>query len=100
MSKIVDLPDPVAIGSKLTYTVIAVNGGTEDSTTSGKEVLVRLDGPVTGVIFASATGWSAAVHGSGDACYWVALGADGQIRYGAGSPCTGMAALAADRRSW
>jgi uncharacterized repeat protein (TIGR01451 family) len=56
VSKIVDLPDPVAIGSKLTYTVIAVNGGTEDSTTSGKEVLVRLDGPVTGVIFASATG--------------------------------------------
>jgi uncharacterized repeat protein (TIGR01451 family) len=56
VSKIVDLPDPVAIGGKLTYTVIAVNGGTEDSTTSGKQVLVRLDGPVTGVIFGSATG--------------------------------------------
>ena len=56
VSKIVDLPDPVAIGSKLTYTVIAVNGGTEDSTTGGDEVLVRLDGPVTGVIFGSATG--------------------------------------------
>jgi uncharacterized repeat protein (TIGR01451 family) len=56
LSKIVDQPDPVAIGSKLTYTVIAVNGGTEDSTTSGHEAVVRLDGPVTGVIFSAATG--------------------------------------------
>ena len=57
-------------------------------------------GPSVVSVFASTTGWSAAVHGSGDGCYWVALGADGQIRYGVGSPCTGMAALAADRRSW
>jgi len=56
LSKIVDLPDPVAIGNKLTYTIIAVNGGTEDSTTSGHEVVVRIDGPQSGVIFLSATG--------------------------------------------
>ena len=56
VSKIVDLPDPVAIGQKLTYTVIVVNGGTEDSTTSGQQVVVRLDVPSTGVIFLSTAG--------------------------------------------
>jgi hypothetical protein len=40
----------------VTYTTIVVNGGTEDSTTSGQEVLVRLDGPQAGVIFLSAAG--------------------------------------------
>jgi uncharacterized repeat protein (TIGR01451 family) len=56
VSKIVDQPDPVAIGHKLTYTIIAVNGGTEDSTTSNHEVLIRINGPQTGVIFLAATG--------------------------------------------
>src|SRR4051812_458034 len=56
VSKIVDLPDPVALGQKLTYTVIAVNGGTEDSTTTGQEVVVRLDVPATGVVFLSVGG--------------------------------------------
>jgi uncharacterized protein DUF11 len=56
VSKIVDLPDPVALGQKLTYTVIAVNGGTEDTTTTGQQVVVRLDVPATGVIFLSAAG--------------------------------------------
>jgi uncharacterized repeat protein (TIGR01451 family) len=56
LSKIVDQPDPVAIGNKLTYTIIAVNGGTEDSNTGGQEVVIRVDGPQTGVIFLSATG--------------------------------------------
>ncbi len=51
-------------------------------------------------VFAGTTGWAAAVQGSANACYWVALAADGQVRYGEGSPCTGMAALAADERSW
>jgi uncharacterized repeat protein (TIGR01451 family) len=56
LSKIVDLPDPVALAQKLTYTVVVVNGGTEDSTTSGQEVVIRLDVPQTGVIFLSAAG--------------------------------------------
>lgn len=56
VSKIVDLPDPIAIGQKLTYQVIVVNGGTEDSTTTGQQVTVRLDVPPTGVVFLSAAG--------------------------------------------
>ena len=54
-SEIVDLPDPVAIrGSKLTYTVIAVNGGTEDSANNGQVVSIRRAGD--GVTFLSAAG--------------------------------------------
>lgn len=63
-----------------------------------------VDGPSTGPsivsVFASVTGWSAAVQGSAHTCYWVALEPGGRTRYGAGSPCTGMAALAADQPSW
>ncbi len=51
-------------------------------------------------VFAGTTGWAAAVQGSANASYWAALAVDGQVRYGEGSPCTGMAALAADERSW
>jgi type II secretory pathway pseudopilin PulG len=71
---------------------------------SANHDVVFVDGPSTGPsvvsVFASAAGWSAAVHGSADVCYWIALGAGGQVRYGTGSTCTGMAALAADRRNW
>jgi uncharacterized repeat protein (TIGR01451 family) len=56
VSKVIDQPDPVAVGQKLTYTVLVVNGGTEDSTTSGHEVVVRLDVPQTGLTFLSAAG--------------------------------------------
>ena len=56
LSKVVDKPDPVATGQTLTYTVVVVNGGTEDSTTSGQQVVVRLDVPPTGVTFLSASG--------------------------------------------
>jgi hypothetical protein len=66
--------------------------------------VVFVDGPSTAPsivsVFASAAGWSAAVHGSDHTCYWVALGAGGHARYGTGSRCTGRAALAADRPSW
>ncbi|HUQ87270.1 MAG TPA: CARDB domain-containing protein [Vicinamibacterales bacterium] len=56
LSKVVDKPDPVATGQTLTYTAVVVNGGTEDSTTSGQEVVVRLDVPPTGLTFLSASG--------------------------------------------
>jgi hypothetical protein len=66
--------------------------------------LMFVDGPSSAPsivsVFSGAAGWSAAVHGSGSTCYWVALGASGRPRYGTGSPCTGIAALAADRAAW
>lgn len=66
--------------------------------------LMFVDGPSSAPsivsVFSGAAGWSAAVHGSGSTCYWVALGASGHPRYGTGSPCTGIAALAADRAAW
>jgi hypothetical protein len=66
--------------------------------------LLFIDGPSKGPsivsVFAGATAWAAAVRGSGDTCYWVALAAGGQARYGVGSPCTGIAALAADQPGW
>jgi hypothetical protein len=66
--------------------------------------LLFVNGPSTAPsivsVFSGAAGWSAAVRGSGSTCYWVALGASGRARYGTGSQCTGMAALAADRAAW
>jgi hypothetical protein len=66
--------------------------------------VVFVDGPSTGPsvvsVFASAAGWSAAVQGAGRTCYWVAMSAEGNTRYGSGAPCTGIAALAADRPAW
>jgi hypothetical protein len=63
-----------------------------------------IEGPSTGPsvvsVFASAAAWSAAVQGSEGSCYWVALSPSGAARYGTGSRCTGMAALAADRDRW
>ncbi len=66
--------------------------------------VLYLDGPSTGPsvvsVYAGAAGWAAAVHGAKTTCYWIALAADGRARYGTGEPCTGMAALAADRPAW
>jgi hypothetical protein len=66
--------------------------------------LVFVDGPSTAPsvvsVYAGAAGWAAAVRGSGRSCYWVALSDGGRARFGTGSACTGMAALAADRPSW
>ena len=66
--------------------------------------VVFVDGPSTGAsvvsVFAGASTWAAAVHGSGSSCFWIALSSRGDPRYGTGSPCTGIAALAADRPSW
>ena len=66
--------------------------------------VVFVEGPSTGPsvvsVFASAAGWSAAVQGSAHTCYWIALSPGGATRYGSGSLCTGIAALAADRKTW
>jgi pyruvate/2-oxoglutarate dehydrogenase complex dihydrolipoamide acyltransferase (E2) component len=66
--------------------------------------VVFIDGPSNGPsvvsVFASAAAWSAAVQGPEGSCYWVALSSSGTARYGTGSRCTGMAALAAARDSW
>jgi uncharacterized repeat protein (TIGR01451 family) len=56
LSTIVDNPDPVQKGQTLTYTVVVVNGGAEDTTTTGKQVKVRLDVPQTGLSFLSVGG--------------------------------------------
>ena len=66
--------------------------------------LLYVDGPSTAPsivsVYNGAAGWAAAVHGAGDTCFWVAVTPDGLTRYGIGSACTGMAALAADRPAW
>jgi len=66
--------------------------------------LLYVDGPSTAPsvvsVYNGAAGWAAAVQGSGDTCYWVAVTPDGRTRFGTGSVCTGMAALAADRSAW
>ncbi len=56
LSTVVDNPDPVQKGQTLTYTVVVVNGGSEDTTTTGKKVKVRLDVPQTGLSFLSVAG--------------------------------------------
>jgi len=56
LSKIIDNPDPVENGQTLTYTIVVVNGGTEDTATTNHDVVVRLDAPQTGLNFLSAAG--------------------------------------------
>lgn len=66
--------------------------------------LLYVDGPSTAPsivsVYNGAAGWAAAVQGAGDTCFWVAVTPEGLTRYGTGSVCTGMAALAADRPTW
>jgi hypothetical protein len=66
--------------------------------------LLYVEGPSTAPsvvsVYNGGAGWAAAVHGSGDACFWVAVTPEGHTRYGTGAACTGMAALAADRPGW
>ncbi|HEX3298882.1 MAG TPA: hypothetical protein VHW68_02090 [Actinomycetota bacterium] len=57
-------------------------------------------GPSVVSVYAGGAGWAAAVRGAHSTCYWVAVATDGRTRYGTGSACTGMAALAADRSAW
>lgn len=44
--------------------------------------------------------WGAATRSGPGACLWVRLDAQGNVGYGAGSGCTGTAALSASRTSW
>ena len=66
--------------------------------------LLFVDGPSTAPsvvsVYQADAGWAAAVHGADETCFWVAVGAAGTVRYGTGTECTGMAALAADRPRW
>ena len=87
---------------------IAASGSIADAApnalTAIAPTLLYVDGPSTGPsvvsVYTGAVGWAAAVHGAHSTCYWIAVATDGRTRYGTGSPCTGMAALAADRPSW
>jgi hypothetical protein len=87
---------------------IAAGGSITDAMptalTALSSTVLYVDGPSTGPsvvsVYAGAAGWAAAVHGAHSTCYWVAVAADGRTRYGTGSACTGMAALASDRPAW
>jgi hypothetical protein len=38
--------------------------------------------------------------GDAGGCFWVKATSEGLIRYGVGTACTGVAAMAADRTAW
>ena len=69
-----------------------------------ERTLLYVDGPSTAPsvvsVYAGTAGWAAAVRGGDHRCYWVALTPEGRTRYGTGTPCTGTAALGADRPAW
>ena len=113
--------DPVTVGNMLDANAqaaataaldaarrIAAGGSIADAApnalTAIAPTILYIEGPSTGPsvvsVYAGAAGWAAAVHGAKATCYWVAVAADGRTRYGTGSACTGMAALAADRPAW
>jgi hypothetical protein len=89
-------------------TRMAGGAGLDAATTAGLSAmapdLLFVDGPSTAPsivsVYVGSGGWAAAVQGGGDTCYWVARTPDGRDRYGTGSSCTGLAALAADQPSW
>jgi hypothetical protein len=51
-------------------------------------------------VSASDTVWAAAVQARPGACFYLRLGVDADPRYGAGTECTGEAALLADDTRW
>jgi hypothetical protein len=89
-------------------TRVAVEAGLDAATTARLSAaapnLLFVDGvsttPSVVSVYSGTAGWAAAVHGGGDTCFWVARTPDGRDRYGSGSPCSGIAALAADEPSW
>ncbi len=82
----------------------SIDGATAAAISPLEPSLLFVDGPSTGPsvvsVYAGAAGWAAGVGGAHGTCYWVAVALDGRARYGTGTPCTGMAALAADRGAW
>ena len=51
-------------------------------------------------VSATGTVWAAAVQARPDACFYVRIEAGADPRYGAGTECTGRAALSADQDRW
>jgi hypothetical protein len=51
-------------------------------------------------VSASETDWAAAVQARPGACFYIRLGVGADTRYGAGTECTGAAALLADDPRW
>jgi len=66
--------------------------------------LIFVDGPSTAPAIVSVAArdgaWSAAVMGDTGTCFWIRATADGRIRYGRGTACTGSAAAGADLTAW
>jgi len=62
------------------------------------------DLPSTGLedvsVAASDTGWAAAVQARPGACFYLRIDGSDQTYYGAGTDCTGTAALTASQPSW
>ena len=87
--------------------VFAETGSFSDASTAvlaaEQPDLIFVDGPSAAPAIVSVDArpdaWSAAVMGDAG-CVWVAVTADGLIRYGDGTECTGTAAAAADRATW
>jgi hypothetical protein len=81
-----------------------VEGATPAALSAIEHGVLFVDGPSTAPsvvsVYVGPGGWGAAVHGGDDRCYWVARSAAGRDRYGTGTVCTGLAALAADQPSW
>jgi hypothetical protein len=96
-----------AVGALEAATRLAAEAGPNAVTTASLSAtqpgILFVDGPSTAPsvvsVYAGPAGWAAAVHG-GDTCYWVARAPGGRVRYGSGTGCTGLAALAADLPSW
>lgn len=51
-------------------------------------------------VYASATGWAAAVQARPGACFYLRLTSDGEELFGVGTTCTGQEALAAQDSRW
>jgi len=56
VAAITDNPDPVDRGQSLTYVAVVVNGGTQDTTSTGKQVVVKFDAPQNGATYTSGAG--------------------------------------------
>jgi hypothetical protein len=57
-------------------------------------------GPGSVSVAATTTGWAAAAMSTSGTCYWIHLDAAGTMAYGTGTPCTGLAAMAAADAAW